>query len=410
MMMNAGYQMRLSKFEDAVALRNASRVLFIPFSMHFFPARWSGVSNGAVMNDHALRLECLRNAVLHYDFDMAPADALYWGSFPWNVTRSRQWQKPGTELPDDRTLQFVEREVLSATEYDAFLNDPGDTTLRVIWPRIAGIFEPLAQLPSLSSFLAYPMYLAPFLAKPEFLEMLEALRELGEQWTEYDRLNQEHAVLLADAGYPPVRGGVCFAPFDTLSVFLRGFAGSMVDILRQPDKLLAAVEFLTDREIEMARDQVRVSEVPRVAVFAYRGVSTFLSRQQFERFYWPSLRRLLLALVDEGITPLPFLEGDFTSRLEYIAELPSKKIPFHFEQVDRKKARDVIGDRNSFWGNISASLLSLGTPEEVKADVRELLDTFGETNGLILDGGAAIHDDAKPECVEAVLEALETYR
>jgi hypothetical protein len=408
-MMNAGYQTRLGKFEDAIALRNTSRVPFIPFSMHFFPAKWSGVSNAAVMNDHGLRFKCLRNAILHYNFDMAPADALYWGSFPWNITRSRQWQKPGTELPDDRTLQFVEGEVLSATEYDAFLNDPGDTTLRVIWPRIAGIFEPLAQLPPLSSFLSYPMYLAPFFAKPAFLEMLDALRELGKQWADYDHFYHEHMVSLADDGYPPVRGAVCIAPFDTLSVFLRGLAGSMVDILRRPDKLLAAVEYLTDREIEMARDQVRISEVPRVAVFAYRGVSTFLSRQQFERFYWPSLRRLLIALVDEGMTPMPFFEGDFTSRLEYLTDLPSKKIPFHFEQVERKKARDVIGDRNSFWGNISASLLSLGTPAEVKADVRELLDTFGETNGLILDGGAAIHDDAKPESVEAIVEALETY-
>ena len=106
---------------------------------------------------------------------------------------------------------------------------------------------------------------------------------------------------------------------------------------------------------------------------------------------------------------IPYFEDDYTSRLPYLLDLPKGKVPIHYEKVDRVKAREIMGDQNSFWGDIPASLLSLGTPENVKANVRELIDLFGDTNGLIIDGAVEIPDEAKPENVEAVFEAIEEY-
>ena len=61
-----------------------------------------------------------------------------------------------------------------------------------------------------------------------------------------------------------------------------------------------------------------------------------------------------------------------------------------------------------FWGNVPSSLLVTGTPQQVKDDVNALIDLFGET-GLILDGPGGIPDEAKPENVEALMEAGEDY-
>ena len=36
-----------------------------------------------------------------------------------------------------------------------------------------------------------------------------------------------------------------------------------------------------------------------------------MSNEQFARFYWPSLKTLLVALIDAGVTPMPFFEGDY---------------------------------------------------------------------------------------------------
>jgi uroporphyrinogen-III decarboxylase len=62
-----------------------------------------------------------------------------------------------------------------------------------------------------------------------------------------------------------------------------------------------------------------------------------------------------------------------------------------------------------FWGNVPASLLCTGTPQEVKDDVKELIDLFGDTGALMIDGNQGIPDEARPENVMAMREAVEEY-
>jgi len=56
---------------------------------------------------------------------------------------------------------------------------------------------------------------------------------------------------MAQLGFPPFarfsarRGGR--APFDTVSSFLRGMKGSMLDMYRRPEKLLAACDAILER-------------------------------------------------------------------------------------------------------------------------------------------------------------------
>ena len=50
-----------------------------------------------------------------------------------------------------------------------------------------------------------------------------------------------------------------------------------------------------------------------------------------------------------------------------------------------------------------------GTADQVKDDIKQLIDTFGDTGGLIIDASSAIPDEAKPENVTAMLEAVFDY-
>ena len=54
------------------------------------------------------------------------------------------------------------------------------------------------------------------------------------------------------------------------------------------------------------------------------------------------------------------------------------------------------------------SLICTGTPEEVKAYVRELIDIVGKDGGLMVDFGAPI-DDAKHENVKAMIDFTKEY-
>jgi uroporphyrinogen-III decarboxylase len=151
-----------------------------------------------------------------------------------------------------------------------------------------------------------------------------------------------------------------------------------------------------------------VTGIPRQFIPMHKGAGGFMSDEQFAKFYWPTFKALIEACVAAGITPMPLFEGDYTPRLDFLAELPPGKVAAHFDRVDRKKFKEVCGDVLCFWGNVPSSLLVTGTPQQVKDDVKELIDLFGET-GLILDGPGGIPDQARPENVEALAEAVEEF-
>lgn len=88
-----------------------------------------------------------------------------------------------------------------------------------------------------------------------------------------------------------------------------------------------------------------------------------------------------------------------------LTELPTGKVPLPFDQIDRQKALETIGGKQCFWGNIPASLLVTGTPQQVKEDAKQLIDLFGQTGGLIIDLSTGIPDEAKPENLRAMIEA-----
>ena len=62
-----------------------------------------------------------------------------------------------------------------------------------------------------------------------------------------------------------------------------------------------------------------------------------------------------------------------------------------------------------FWGNVPSALLTTGTPDEVRDDVKELIDIFGNGGGLIIDASTGIPDEARPENVAAMVETAVTY-
>ena len=41
-----------------------------------------------------------------------------------------------------------------------------------------------------------------------------------------------------------------------------------------------------------------------------------MSLAQYRTFYWPTLRLIIMGLIEEGLVPVLFFEGENTSRLE----------------------------------------------------------------------------------------------
>ncbi|OFZ96750.1 MAG: hypothetical protein A3H35_18805 [Betaproteobacteria bacterium RIFCSPLOWO2_02_FULL_62_17] len=148
--------------------------------------------------------------------------------------------------------------------------------------------------------------------------------------------------------------------------------------------------------------------VPRVFMPLHKGLDGFMSPAQFEKFYWPTLKRLIEDLIAVGCTPNVFWEGDVTSRLETIADIPRGKAIYSFERTDMFRAKEVLGGVVCLKGNVPLSMLMTETPDAVKAYCRKLIDVVGKDGGFIMDASAVV-DDARPENLRAMFEFTKEY-
>lgn len=304
------YGERLKRVEDAIELRVPDRVPVI-INPGFFATKHAGITGEDAFYDLGKWGAAIRKTLsdlgpdMYYLSDMLPGKVL-------EALDCLQLRWPGHGVPPNHTHQFIEGEYMEADEYDAFLDDPSDYAIRTYLPRVFGALEPLNKLPALRSMLfGYSRAaLTVALTQPEVVEAFDALSRAGHEMLKWRPVMSSLYGDIADLGFPSFGQARAASPFDTVSDYLRGMRGSMLDMYRQPDKLLEACEKILPWAIEGGVSGARKSGNPRVFMALHRGADGFMSSKQFETFYWPTLKRLILALVDQGLTPFVFFEGD----------------------------------------------------------------------------------------------------
>ena len=140
----------------------------------------------------------------------------------------------------------------------------------------------------------------------------------------------------------------------------------------------------------------------------HKGDDTFMSDAQYREFYWPTFRRVIMGLVEEGVVPMLFAEGKYNTRLEIIKDLPEGSVIWYFDQTDMARAKEVLGNISCLMGNVPTSLLCTGTPDAVKKYCRRLIETAGRGGGFILAGGAMV-DRCNPDNLHAMTDAVFEY-
>jgi len=401
---------REKRIIDAVALKKPDRVP-IACLWDFFPARWKGVTVKDAMYDHQVMFDTWVECMRHFAPDTVDNPFPLRGFGPLLEALDFQHLRwAGHGLHDNRSYQFVEIEVMKAEEYDHFLFDPSDFMVRRFWPRVYKSFAPLEKLPPLNQVISYfwGIHNAVFLLSPEMESMRTAMIEAGKASAETLKWAAAYGKRMAELGFPASYGGFSQVPFDTLGDFFRGTKGIMMDLYRRPDKVIAASEKLLPIMIEAAIASTRRTGIPRVFIPLHKGLDNFMSPQQFNRFYWPHMKELVEAFIREGITPWVLAEGVCNRRLEAFRDVPAGKVIYHFEATDIFLAKRIMRDRCCIRGNVPMSLLTVGTPEEVKAYCKKLIDVCAVDGGFIMDAAAPL-SDARPENVQAMFDFTKEY-
>jgi len=376
----------------------------------FYPAFHSGMTPHEMMYDYDKLHGAFKKFTLDFEADVhIGATAPGPGRF-YELVDYKLYSWPGHGVSPQHSYQCNEGEYMKADEYDALIQDPTGFFSNVYLPRVFGALEPFQMLPFLPGILE--MYGVAFNFIPFGLPPLQgaykALFEAGAEALKWagtlGALNGE----LASLGFPQLWGGFTKAPFDVIGDTLRGTQGIMLDMYRQPDKLIQAMEALTPLMIKMGVGAAQMNGQPVIFIPLHKGADGFISDEQYKKFYWPTLRKVMLGLIEEGVVPNPAAEGGYNSRLDVVKDLPHGTTLWMIDQSDMVTAKETLGKNACLLGNVSSSMLYLGTPEEVKEYTKHLIDTAGKGGGLIVSNGA-FFDHAKAENIKAMVDTTKEY-
>ncbi|MDE2455998.1 MAG: hypothetical protein KGL43_20615, partial [Burkholderiales bacterium] len=403
-----------ARWERILACARLEQPDRMPVAMQtfFWTAKHAGISYKELMYDYDKAKKACLDVVTEFE-----PDAVYpllLGTAMGNALEKlefKQLQWPGHGVGDMQPYQYVDREYMKPEEYDDFLFDPTGFYLHKYLPRVAGAFEGFDKLPDFPG-IHYTRLIAgmrPF-ALPEVRASFEKIVAAAEEANRFYAHHVDWVQRLNAAGYPLVNGVASVSPYDFIADYFRGATGMMKDLYRHKDKLKQVLDKAAVFIARMTITNARAAEHPIVFIPIHWAPDAFMSPKQFEEFWWPSFRRLMMELIAADLIPMPLWEADCTKRLEVIKDIPPGKCIYWFERTDMVKAFEVLGDRVALRGNLSPSLLTTGTPEEVDAAVKHLVDNVWRKGGkLILDGAFGIPDETPIPNVRAMFDAARKY-
>jgi hypothetical protein len=402
------FRERRKRFNDAIRLETPDRVpLEIAFG--YFPAKYCGIPHSASYYDYDAWLAACKKTVLDFGADISSVQPFFPGRI-LELVDPRYLRWPGQCGSTIQSHMIVDGEYMRETEYAHLIADPADFILRRYMPRMSGAmtgFDRLATLPSGEMGYRGVLSLAEASVSPEVAASLEMLQRIGRELQEWNPRIAAFFGEIEDLGFPPIADKMALAPYDVVADNLRGMRGTMMDLFKHPDELVEACDSILKAMLLRLGRPVD-GGLNNVLIPLHFGSEGFCSIKQFETFYWPTLRGLVVELAERGFTPFVMTEGDYNSRLEYLLEIPRGKAFVHFDTTDMFRAKDVLGGHLCISGNVPTSLLAAGTPEEVKEYAQGLIDYCGRDGGFVMSSRTPV-DDARPENLKALIDFTIEY-
>ncbi len=382
----------------------------ITLPMGNFPAKYCGIPCSAAYYDPDAWYKAHEKALEDFRPDS------FGGSPPTcgkalEILDPRTMRWPGHGVDPNHGFQAIEINGLQADEFDEYMKDSNSYMLRKQIPRVYGSLAGLGKIPPLYEVLHGPgsaQNLAMVLTDPDVAEAVSTLQEAGREMRKMADQQARFMELMKSYGYYPTPMVGAMPPYDSLSHSIRGMTGIMYDMFRQPDKLLELIDFVLKETLEQTPLVPDENGEIRIFMTNTRGSDDFMSKKQFDRFYWPSFKKLVDGLCAKGATPGIFFEGCFDSRIEYLLDLPKGKFIARFDTSDIFRAKEILKGHCCIEGNVPSSILQVGSKDDVIAYCKKLIDICGKDGGYVLSPRSSI-EEVKPENLKAMIDFVKEY-
>ncbi len=398
---------RENRVKTAIALQEPDRVPFFPSFNNYFCLEY-GVSIQAAMTDPMTLSEPIKKFLNRYEpdlfylpptFPIAPMETS-------GYTAAR-WPGPYYGLPENTPYQYVDKQYLQDEDYDEFLADPTRFVMTKIMPKKHSAY---AGIEMIEPFLLCDCAIysqAPF-GLPPVKAALEAMIKTGEQVMENLGKVAALAQQCVAQGYVPMGGAVACAPFDDFADHVRGLLQTCMDCVEEPERLAEALEYWASKSIPAAIANAKRQHANYIVIPLHCGTEEFMSLENYKKFYWPGLKKLIEAAVAADITPMVFCEGKYYTRYEVLADVPKGKVFYFFEDADLVEAKRVLGNVACIGGGMPTEYLMGGSVERVVDQTKRMIDQLAPGGGFIMTNSKCL-DHVVTANMEAWKDTLFTY-
>lgn len=391
--MEQRYAERLRRYVTALRNGQPDCVPIRPFVAEF-AAKYAGYTCQEVTHDFDKAFLAARKCAADFDWDAVVGNMVYVWTGLTQAIGLKYYAVPGIDVPPDTGFQYIEPSESNAymrpNEYDAFIDDPTGFLFNVWLPRVS------ADVSAMGRPTSYRNNLSFLKGGMAMLAYFSAFPKQGE-------------LLRTESGTVSAIAGILKAPFDILADKLRGYVGLTMDLIERPDKVRAACEALMPHLLHVALSGADSDKNVPITIWMHRGCVPFISQEHFQNLYWPTLKPIIEEIWARGHQVMFYAEGDWNAHLKHFAELPAQSIIYHVDKADIFEAHRVLGHKFCLSGGVPNYLLALGTPDEVRACCKHIIDGVAGDGGYIMDASAIIQNDAKVENVRAMTDFTREY-
>ena len=195
--------------------------------------------------------------------------------------------------------------------------------------------------------------------------------------------------------------------------FLRGMGNLCMDYKLNPNFAKRLTNMVVDYFVELEKDAIKEGADIIVDADDYCGKNgPFMSPTDFKEFVLPGLQKVVDVAKDQNIPFIKHFDGFVWPILDMVIETGIDAInPIEPSAgMDIGEVKRVYGDRVAIAGNIDCTtLLTFGTPDEVRESVKECIRVASPGGGHIITSSNTIHRGVKPENYFAMLEAVKEF-
>lgn len=232
------------------------------------------------------------------------------------------------------------------------------------------------------------------------------LMAAGRELWNYAMATGKKAKALKKAGTPVLAGGVCASPLDLYLLF-RGYMPALTDFRRRPDKVKEAVASI---------EKIAGPFAPKAKFFpcSVSPVTSlnYLNPKLADEYFWPAYIKNVNKTMDTGASLVIFAEGKWgPHNLERLLELPKDRILVILENDDFYDAQKRVGHHVALTYPFPTQILKFGTPDEIRDEVKRILDTIGKTGvAMCMDKNLMSPSDVSSENLRAFCETCRDYQ